>query len=432
MNQAIERLYKRRRFGIKPGLDVELKLLETLGNPHERYPSVHIAGTNGKGSVAAMVASILRCAGYRTGLYTSPHLVKFNERFTVDGIQIGDAELARAIERIEVQIPVVAGITGKEPTFFECSTAIAFDHFAARGVDVAVLETGMGGRLDATNVVTPMIAVVTRIGLEHTAFLGSDLESIAAEKAGIVKRGRPVVCGMMDPAARAVVREAALAAGCAFVDAEQTVTARICSESLKGQTLAIETEGDSYGRVRLPVAGRHQVENVVTAVAAAETLNSHCGLSLGGNAVKQGMEALNWPGRFQLIREVPPEILDGAHNPDAARALVATLKKLAPRSPVGLVAGMCADKDARGFLSEFRDTAGRLWTVPLRNQRGMPPDELRSIGETVGLCSETSELPQALQAARDWALDAQGVICICGSLFLVGEVLEIEGEHAEV
>lgn len=406
---------------------MEKELLALLANPHGRYPAVHVAGTNGKGSVAAMVASILRCAGCLTGLYTSPHLVRFNERFLVNGVEIGDSDLEQAVLRIEARIPAVAESTGNEPTFFECSTAIAFDYFAARGVDLAVLETGMGGRLDATNVVTPLLSVITRIGLEHTAYLGADLETIAAEKAGIIKPGRPVVCGMMDPPARAVVRTTARDRNALFVDAEQTVSVSVRGEDLKGQILAMETEDASYGRVRLPLVGRHQAENAATAAAVIGVLNGFCGLNIAEDAVRQGLEAVSWPGRFQLLREDPPMILDGAHNPDAARALAATLGRLAKRRPIGLVAGMCADKDARGFLAAFRGKVEKLWAVPFKSERSMPPKDLRAIGEALNFSAEDTDLPSALKAASAWAEARKGLVCVTGSLFLVGEVLESGG-----
>ena len=431
MNEAIERLYRRRRFGMKPGLEIETALLERLGNPHRRYLSVHIAGTNGKGSVAAMLDCILSAAGYRTGRYTSPHLVHFNERFCINGQPIDDDKLARTVELVEALSTDVGAVEGKEPTFFECSTAIAFSYFGNEGVDVAILETGMGGRLDATNVVTPLLSVITRIGIEHAAFLGHDLETIAGEKAGIIKPGRPVVCGAMDATAAAVVRRTANDLGAVFVDAAENVSIRIKNEDLGGQTLSMDTDAASYGAVRLPLVGRHQAENAATAVATADALVSLCGMEIDERAVKKGLESVQWPGRFQLIRESPPVILDGAHNPDAARALAATVRKLAAKRPVGLVVGMCADKDAKAFLSAFGGGVDKLWVVPIRNERCMSPQILRSVGSGLGMDVEETDLVCARESAVQWASDRGGVVCITGSLFLVGEVLEIEARDVQ-
>ncbi|MFC1498702.1 bifunctional folylpolyglutamate synthase/dihydrofolate synthase, partial [Verrucomicrobiota bacterium] len=210
MNQALKKLYKRRSFGIKPGLDAERAMLSKLGNPQEEFLVVHVAGTNGKGSVCALLSSILRTAGYTVGLYTSPHLVRFNERIRVDDQEIGDDELAGVLDKIECVAADVARDMGQEPTFFECATAMAFKYFKEQDVRIAVVETGMGGRLDATNVLTPLISVITRISLEHTMYLGNDVEAVALEKCGIIKKGRPVVCGIMDALAHNMVKRSAL------------------------------------------------------------------------------------------------------------------------------------------------------------------------------------------------------------------------------
>lgn len=424
LKSSLEKLFALHTFGIKPGLDTERDLLTRMENPQNHFAVIHVAGTNGKGSVSALLDSVLRTAGYRVGLYTSPHLVRFNERIRVGGHPIEDEDLAGLFDVMEPHAQAVKSATGREATFFEFTTALAFEHFRMRGVQLAVVETGMGGRLDATNVVTPLVSVITRIGLEHTAYLGDTIEAIAGEKAGIVKNGRPVVCGAMPEAARDVIRRTAEVRGSPFVDATETTVVRRVSQSLKGQKVALSTGTRDYGTVTLALLGRHQIENCATALAALETM-SEAGIPLREEAVVPGMAAARWPGRLQLLADSPPMLLDGAHNPDGARVLAVALKELYGKRPIGLVWGMCDDKDALGFAKALGGRIKRCWTVPIRSERSIDPARLALLARTEGWAVETCRLPAAIDRAGAWASEEGGGVCIAGSLFLAGEVLEI-------
>lgn len=425
--KALERLYRRQTFGIKPGLDVIEALLKKLGNPERSFGVIHVAGTNGKGSVCAMLDSVLRVAGINTGLYTSPHLVSFNERICVGGKQVGDDELASLIEKIEGTAREVAREMKREPTFFECSTAMAFDYFRAKGVKLGVVEVGLGGRLDATNVVMPVVSVITRISLEHTVYLGNDVESIAFEKAGIVKPGRPVVCGAMDESAREVIKRIAKERSSSFFYAAENASVRVVSSDLSGQKVAVETANASYGTMKLPFVGLHQVENLSTAITALEVLGDVAGVVIEPDRVKAGIGAARWNGRFQVLSKDPPLIVDGAHNPDAARVLADALRQVLRGRPAGLIVGMCGDKDVSGFLKSFGAMVRRLWVVPVKSERNMPEEKIISAGKVQGWNVESTSLEKAVSDAECWAREVGGVICVAGSLFLAGEMLEMRG-----
>lgn len=424
LKTSLKKLYDLRTFGIKPGLDPIRGLLGGLGEPQHAFAAIHVAGTNGKGSVAAMLDAVLRAAGFRVGLYTSPHLVRFNERIRIGGVAITDEALADLFDTLE---PVAATLAaqGIQATFFEFTTAMAFEHFRRERVQIAVVETGLGGRLDATNVVMPLVSVITRVGLDHMTYLGDTVEAIAGEKAGIVKEGRPVVCGAMPDAARDMVRRTALERHAPFVDAGAAATVCRVSQSLAGQKVSIGTENADYGTVTLRLLGRHQLENVATVIAALETIGDVGGLSILPEVVKKGLAATRWPGRLDVVSEQPPVILDGAHNPDAARVLAAALKELFKHRPVALVWGMCRDKDALGFSAELGGLVRVCWPVDLTTERSRTQAELGNIARSRGWEVRPAMLADALAQAEQWAQAQNGVVCIAGSLYLVGEVLAL-------
>jgi len=426
LKKSLERLCALRTFGIKPGLETELDLLSRIGNPQRSFACIHIAGTNGKGSVSALLDAVLRQAGYRVGLYTSPHLLRFNERIRVNGECIADEELAALFEDMESHAQAVKDASGRDVTFFEFTTALAFEHFRRHHVQLAIVETGMGGRLDATNVVTPLVSVITRIGLEHTVHLGRTIEAIAGEKAGIVKAGRPVVCGATPPEARMTIKAAADARHARFVDAATAATVRRVSQSLAGQKVAAATATEDFGTFVLPLLGRHQLENCATALAALECVREE-GVPVPVEAVAAGLAKARWPARLEVLSEVPPVILDGAHNPDGARVLAAALKDLCRKKKAGLVWGMCDDKDALGFAKALGGVIKRCWAVPIRTDRSVDPAKLALLARGEGWIAGTADLATALMQAKEWALSEDGVVCIAGSLFLAGEVLEMRG-----
>lgn len=428
LKASLDRLYSRGSHVIKLGLETETALLESLGHPELRMPHVHVAGTNGKGSVCAMIESVLRAAGYKTGLYTSPHLVRFNERIRVAGKCITDEELAALFPVVEEQDRrLAAGPGGRAATFFEFTTALALEHFKRSGVDIAVMETGLGGRLDATNVLVPLVSVITRIDIEHTQYLGKTIEEIAAEKGGIIKPGRAVICGAMPAEARSVIGRISAERRANVLCADQAISIRRMGQDLDGQRIKIETTSGSCGPLVLPLLGRYQLENVATAVAALEYLCDASPFTCREETMRKGLETVRWPARCQVLSQDPPVILDAAHNPNAAKALADTLKELTKGRELGLVVGLLADKDGRGFASALAPLVRKCWAVPIRNERAMPMDDLLTCLNGEGLEAESHPLAEALAQAKEWAGAGKRAVCIAGSLFLAGEVLGREG-----
>ena len=422
----LDKLAARRRFGMRPGLQTTKALLEKIGNPQDALRFVHIAGTNGKGAVSAMISSILASAGYKTGRYTSPHLVSLNERFQINSNPADEITLASAAEDVFHAVEELEKETNYEVTFFECLTAVAFLLFKRENADIVVLETGLGGRLDATNVIKdPLLSVITRIGIDHDEWLGSTHAAIASEKAGIIKPGRPVVCGEMPEAAREVIARAASLNGSDFVFAPECISAEILESSLAGQTLKFTTAARNLAPVKLPLGGSFQAENAVTALAAVDTLQKAAGLRIPDRAVIEGFSSVVWPGRFQLVCDNPPVLVDGAHNPDGARALRDSLRYANIQRPVGLVAGFCGDKDVLANLRIMSAVSSCGWATPIDNPRSLPPDETaeRMIMSGFLEAKSCATLKDALDQAMAWAKACSGIVVVCGSLFLAGEAL---------
>ncbi len=389
LQARLEALYGLERRKDKLGLEGTRALLAVLGNPQEKFRSIHVAGTNGKGSVCAQVASVLRAAGLRTGLFTSPHLVDFRERIRVDGRWADQERLAVRLEHIQ-SLP-----EGRDRTFFEVCTALAFDDFAARDAEWAVVEVGLGGRLDCTNVITPEVCVVTSIGCDHTEILGDTIERIAAEKAGILKPGVPVVNGATDPRAAEVVRRIAEAVGAPLLVPDQT-----------------------EGAAAL---------NAGAARAALEALVAR-GVRIPESAIPAGLAAARWPGRFERCPAEPRLWWDGAHNPDGARALKAWCEAR-PLVPSQLVLALSRDKDAEEFLAALAPAypKRRLIATRSRNERARAPEELAALARAAGWSAETA--PDVASACRRAAERASpdAPALLTGSLFAVGEAMEAYG-----
>ena len=377
----LEELAARRRFGMKPGLDAIRGTCAALGDPQKSFSAIHIAGTNGKGAVCAMLDAALRASGLRVGRYTSPHLVKLNERFFLDGAPIGDDALSAAAEK-------VAKIAPADLTFFEALTAVAFLVYADAKVDYAVLETGLGGRLDATNVCVPELCVITRIGLDHCDWLGDTVEKIASEKAGIIKPHVPVVLGENLPEVRAVVEARAKEVGAPFFYAPDVASAADVPRDF-------------------PLGGTFNRENAVTALAALKVL---------GKGDASGFADVVWPGRFQRVENF---IIDGAHNPPAAHALAEALRELNLSEPLTLVAGFCGDKDVGEVLSILAPFVKKGYAVRTNNPRSLSAEETAEKMRAAGIDAVASP---SLAAAISSASSAPRAL-ICGSLFLAGEAL---------
>ncbi len=414
---------ERRRFGMRPGLDVMRAVLAELGNPQDALKAVHVAGTNGKGATCAMLDAILRAAGYRVARYTSPHLVSINERFFLDGAPASDAALEAVADRVLDVVERLERARGFEVTFFETLTAMAFVLFAEAKPDLVVLETGLGGRLDATNVLAAqnvLLSAITRIGLDHCEWLGTTHAAIAGEKAGIVKPGRPVVCGVMPEAAKEAVARAASLNGCLFVAADEHVTV----ERLDPMTLTSAMR--NLPPVTCGLYGAFQVENAMTALTAIDVLAKDCGLDVPDHAVVAGFADVVWPGRCQrVVRDGVAIYVDGAHNPDGACALCDALRLGGVRGPVGLVAGACGDKDVLAHLRIMSALATHGWATPIRNARSLDPAETaeRMLMAGFAAAEACADLPEALSKALAWARANGGTVVVCGSLFLAGEAL---------
>lgn len=401
------------------------RFLSRLDDPHQRYRSVHIAGTKGKGSVAAIVASCLQAAGYRTGLYTSPHLVDFCERIQIDGLPIEGESLAVLVDEVK---PIVK--LEPEITTYELMTALAFLHFAQREIDIGVFEVGLGGRLDSTNVIDPLVSVITSISYDHTHLLGETLEEIAGEKGGIIKAGVPVVIAPQSRSVTEVLRRIAKKRGSHLVRAEQQWSATTIGSSTEGQRIILRpaaARGDGKVAIEpielwLPLLGRHQVENATVAYATIQELRRQ-GVELHPESVQEGYRSVEWPGRFQLMTPSPALIVDAAHNADSARRLRQALADYYPESPMTLVFGASSDKDIEGMLSELAPVAERIVFTQAVHPRAARPEELLTIAKSLGTPAEAQvPVKEAVEGALETAPE-NGVIVVTGSLFVVGEVL---------
>ncbi len=423
MSPSYDRLFKRTTAGIKPGLEVISALLEELGNPHQRLAVIHVAGTNGKGSVCAMLESVLRATGFKTGLYTSPHLIDFSERFRINGEQITEPQLDRYIDQMEQAADAVEAATGlRGATFFEISTAIAFQYFADEQVDIAIVETGMGGRWDATNVVIPLLSVITCIDIDHTNFLGDTIEKIAAEKAGIIKPGRPTVSAPQSAEVMRVLEKEGPVqfvdgASCSVVQQQPKVhNGAGSSVYVAHQRLKIETPSRSLPPINLPLLGEFQRENCAVAVTALELLADLLDIE---PAYKKGLETVEWSARFQTLCTDPLIILDGAHNPSGARALIKTFKENYPKHQIGFLFGFLVDKDAVEFLRILKPRVTAAWTIPIVAARGTTAEHSAAQARVAGISAEPLSVADAWNAARSWAsASPDRLICITGSLYL--------------
>ncbi len=426
MNRAGRGTYLQslQRFGVKLGLQNVAAVLAACGDPQRRFPSVHVAGTNGKGSVCAMLASILKADGRRVGLYTSPHLADVRERIRIGGRPISEADFDRLLGRIRKTIDrlFAAGRLEAHPTYFEVLTILAFLHFAERKVDIAVLEVGMGGRFDATNIVTPLVSVITSISIDHREYLGPTLAAIAFEKAGIIKPGVPVVIGVEGGTAAAVIGRRARELGAPRVAVFGRDGALFAARTPGGFRFRYDSCGETF-IFRLKLRGGHQGENAAVAVAAARTLGC-LGRPLDRRVILAGLAAAEWPGRLEAVGRRPLVLLDGAHNEDGARALAAYVRDFV-RGPLILVFAMLKDKAvgrAAGFLFP-RPEMIVLTTIP--SPRAASPEEILKIA--VRFRSKIRIVPDlraAIALARTQA-GPKGTVLIAGSLYLVGEVKKL-------
>jgi dihydrofolate synthase / folylpolyglutamate synthase len=401
-------------------------LLQRLGNPHLSAKSVHVAGSKGKGSTSAMISAGLQAAGYKTGLYTSPHLVTLRERIQVDGKPILKRELESLVARMRPHIEAVDhDKTYGELSTFELLTAAAFMHFQQKGVDFQVLETGLGGRLDATNVVTPEVCVITSISLDHTEVLGDTLDKIAAEKAGIIKTGCTVVSSAQAGEAAAVIRETCRRKEARLISVGSDVTWRKLDSNLSGQSLEVKGLKGSY-RITIPLLGTHQLENAAAATAVLEVLG------LPRKIIEAGLANTNWPGRLQVLRRRPLLVVDGAHNRDSASKLKEALEQYFHFDHLILIIGTSADKDVTGIIEELAPLAHGVIVTRSRHPRATKPEVLAGEFARLGIKAAVAEDVASAVAEALTRAGGKDLICATGSLFLVAEVIEyVKDLHPE-
>ena len=406
-SEAIQFLYDLRLFGAKFGLDNTFKLAARAGNPQDRLRFIHVAGTNGKGSTCAILESVYRAAGLRTGLFTSPHLVSFRERIQVNRQLISEAEVVRLVEALQPWLKQFPA--DHHPTFFEVITVMALEFFAEQKCDLVIWETGLGGRLDATNVVTPLASVITNIQFDHQQWLGDTLERIAAEKAGIIKPGVPVITTADEPEALAVIEK----------------TAREKNAPLIKVISANKLAALFRGAATLPLLGDHQKLNAALALATVETLQGEIPVSAA--AVCTGLETVNWPGRLQSITRDSGQniLLDGAHNVAGAKALLSALEKNAPAARQTLVLGVLQDKDWPQICRTLAPLAARIFTVPVASERTAAAHELAAACRAANPAAEIAACDSLRRALEQVANDR--FVVVTGSLYLVGEALELLG-----
>lgn len=403
-SEALQYLHSLRLFGFQPGLETTRQLAAAAGQPEGRLQFIHVAGTNGKGSVCAFLESVYRHSGRRVGLYTSPHLVRFGERLQINRVPISDSDLARLVGELK---EIVGTLPGLEPTFFEFTTVLALRYFAEQKIDLVVWETGLGGRLDATNIVTPLASVITNIGLDHVQVLGHTLAAIAAEKAGIIKPGVPILTATDEPDAEAILRFKA--------------------QELDAPYLLVGPAQAAAFRLEVGLAGAHQRTNGALAAATVRLLRAL--LPVSDEHLREGLAQARWPGRLQVVeRGAQRLILDGAHNLAGIRALRAALPPLLGDLRPTLIVGMLADKECVAMLKELVPLAGRVITAPVASGRTTSAETLRDAAVATGTGRPVTAAASLAEALRLSAADP--LVVITGSLYFVGETMELLGLSA--
>jgi len=423
-NKALDYLYSFVDYSLKHSselakaefnLDRMYALMEELGEPQARYPIIHVAGTKGKGSVSALCASALQAAGYKVGLYTSPHLLDYVERIQINGEPISHEQMIDLVEQIK---PAVARIP--KLTTFEITTALGFFAFAKNGVNAAVIEVGLGGRLDATNIVTPRVSVITSLSYDHMAVLGNTLAKIAGEKAGIIKHRIPVVSAPQTEEALDVLQRIATERGCPFILVGKDVNFARQESSLDGQTLRVTDLQPSSLDLQLPLLGAHQIQNAATAYAALKA----SGLQVSDEAVQQGFSQVKWRARFEVARREPPVIFDSAHNQDSFAKLRETLNEHFPDKQAYLIFGASEDKNIPGMFAEMKPKIKRLIVTRADHPRALEPEKIIDLATQAGLESEAvSPVESAFRHALELSAKDGSIVLSAGSMFVTAEVM---------
>ena len=407
--------------GSKPGLSRTRALLSALGNPERQLRFVHIAGTNGKGSTAACIASCLQAAGWRVGLYTSPYINRFNERMQVNGVPISDEDLEALVDRIR---PIANALTDS-PTEFELITALGFLYFLQTHCDIVVLEVGLGGALDSTNVIpAPEAAVITALGLDHTAVLGDTIQDVARAKAGIIKAGAPVITYGGVPEADAVIAAVCKEQGCPLYPVDFSQLTLLPSD-LSGSRFSF----GNLSNLTLPLLGSYQPYNAAVAITTLKVLDKQ-GWHISDAAIREGLRTVQWPGRFELLRTDPPFLLDGSHNPHGMRATAQSLQDRFPRQKFTFLISVMADKDVTGILTPILPLAKEFVTVRANLPRAMPAEELAARITALGGTAQAAPSISAGVALAQSLAGANGSICALGTLYFSADVRQALAEQS--
>ncbi len=412
--QCLNEMYGLRRFGIILGLDVIRSMLGYLDNPQDKFSTIHIAGTNGKGSIASAMANILYHAGYSVGLYTSPHLVRFNERIRINNKEISNKDVVEAYETVKA-----AHHGPREATFFEYTTAMALHAFGKADVDWAVIETGMGGRLDATNSLQPAVSIISNISMEHRFYLGHTISQIAGEKAGIIKTKTPVITGARQKAAADVIRRAAKSKSAPFFRLGEHFRVRRNAKSGGFTYYGME---NVWPGMHTRLTGNHQIDNAAIVLAACEILKRRASIEL--SAIREGLKTHQWPGRLEMLNTIPAILIDGAHNLMAARHLARFLKEQMGDRKITLVIGILDDKPYRSMLQSLLPQCHRVILTRPIIDRSLPAEILYKTGKSI---IDRLEIIPDVADAVTYAYNTtepEGLICIAGSLYVVGEAKE--------
>jgi dihydrofolate synthase/folylpolyglutamate synthase len=412
--KSLDYLYSLEKFGMIFGLTQVERILDAIGNPHREIQAIHIGGTNGKGSTAAMVSSILQKEGYRVGLYTSPHLIRFTERIKVNGKEIEEADVAALVESMKKQIEA-AGVAPPF-TFFDFTTAMALSYFNWKMVDLAILEVGLGGKFDSTNVVDPLISIITNIAKDHEAYLGRTILKIAGEKAGIIKKGRPLITAATQPQVLRLFSK--------ICQGKESPFFRVGKEfrSVRGEDGDFDYEGlnRKLWSIHLNLMGSHQVLNATTALGAMEVLED-LGYPVSTGAMVDGLREVDWPGRLELVSSSPRVVLDGAHNPAGALVLKESLEKEFQYHHLILLVGIMKDKDIQSMLHLLAPLADHIILTRPHTDRATPPALLKKALNQNGEKAEVAEdLKEAIERGLSLA-QKEDLLCITGSLYTVGE-----------
>jgi dihydrofolate synthase/folylpolyglutamate synthase len=409
--ETLAYIYGLGRFGMRPGLERISSLLSALDNPQDKLKIIHVAGTNGKGSTAAFLSSILSCGGYKTGLFTSPHLNRFTERMRINGEEIGEEDVVRLMGRIMAAAP-------PETTFFEIVTAMSFLYFSQQNADLVIMEVGMGGRFDATNTASGIMTMIMPVSLDHCEYLGDTLPEIAFEKTGVVKPGRPVVVSSQSNEAMTVIRRQCEKLSSPLFGIGEHFTVNWENGALDYRGLQTDLSGLKPG-----IGGSYQSGNAACALAAAELLCG-MGIQLSETALRKGIETAFWPGRMEFVGEAPRILLDGAHNPAGGLALAEALRDI-PRDRLFLVAGVMANKDSEAIFSQLFPLTTRAYAVSPALERAMPSDRLAGLFHDHGVsCDDAGTVSEGLERAKKRAMP-EDLILVCGSLFTIGEARAI-------